>query len=351
MLVQVFINVLCHKKMHPFAGLPFSSSVLLSWYRNYLFFKYCRYSPKPRWWPSCFGPWEQIRTVPPSRWANLLQAWVVPPPLGRHTWDCTMTMSITLFPASAKSSPWEWKKLYMELAITNPQWKYIPVMCWEQISLISLGRKQWQALSGGISWCFIEVSSLNESLVATLWESNAVEIGNNSLLQPAMGKGIALHSSCCFSFCILQRRRDFLQWMLDSRDSDDYTAAACFDVISPSAASRQNEVPLAGRAPSEKVQKTLTEDEIAGQAFLFLIAGYETTTSTLSFATYLLATNPECQEKVLREIDEFSAKHVSMMWWCGASCREQDNVNVVMALWHMHGPYLSQLNMHILTFH
>ncbi|XP_061867142.1 thromboxane-A synthase [Colius striatus] len=107
-----------------------------------------------------------------------------------------------------------------------------------------------------------------------------------------------------------ERRRDFLQWMLDSRDSADSLAAGCFDVISPSAASRQNEAPLAGRVPSQNVQKMLTEDEIAGQAFLFLIAGYETTTSTLSFATYLLATNPECQEKVLQEVDEFSAKHM-----------------------------------------
>uniref|UniRef100_A0A663LNI6 Thromboxane-A synthase n=1 Tax=Athene cunicularia TaxID=194338 RepID=A0A663LNI6_ATHCN len=107
-----------------------------------------------------------------------------------------------------------------------------------------------------------------------------------------------------------ERRRDFLQWMLDSRNSADSLAAGCFDVSSPSAASRQNESPLAGRAPSEKVQKMLTEDEIAGQAFLFLIAGFETTTSTLSFATYLLATNPECQEKVLQEVDEFSAKHM-----------------------------------------
>ncbi|NWV85739.1 THAS synthase, partial [Dasyornis broadbenti] len=95
-----------------------------------------------------------------------------------------------------------------------------------------------------------------------------------------------------------ERRRDFLQWMLDSRD-----AAAGSDVLGPSAAPRQSQAPL----PS---QTTLTDDEIAGQAFLFLIAGYETTTSTLAFATYLLATNPECQEKVLREVDEFSAKHM-----------------------------------------
>uniref|UniRef100_A0A8C8RHD7 Hydroperoxy icosatetraenoate dehydratase n=1 Tax=Pelusios castaneus TaxID=367368 RepID=A0A8C8RHD7_9SAUR len=64
-------------------------------------------------------------------------------------------------------------------------------------------------------------------------------------------------------------RRDFLQLMLD--------------------------------ALPKKEQKTLSEDEIVAQAFIFLIAGYETTTSALSFATYLLATNPECQEKLLQE--------------------------------------------------
>lgn len=127
------------------------------------------------------------------------------------------------------------------------------------------------------------------------------------------------HSLCFLSSCILQRRRDFLQWMLDSRNSADALAAGCFDVISPATTTSQNEVPPAGKTPSEKVQKTLTEDEIAGQAFLFLIAGYETTTSTLSFATYLLATHPECQEKVLQEIDEFSAKHVSTIHWHGGS--------------------------------
>lgn len=136
------------------------------------------------------------------------------------------------------------------------------------------------------------------------------------------------HPSHSSSRCLLQRRRDFLQWMLDACDSADSLAAACSGGLGPSAAPRYNDAPLAGTAPAEKAQKALTEDEIAGQAFLFLIAGYETTTSTLSFATYLLATNPECQEKVLREVDEFSAKHVSMMCWSGALCREQGHVNV-----------------------
>ncbi|KAL8222065.1 UNVERIFIED_CONTAM: hypothetical protein K2H54_074869 [Gekko kuhli] len=59
----------------------------------------------------------------------------------------------------------------------------------------------------------------------------------------------------------------------------------------------------------KKQPRTLSDDEIAGQAFLFLIAGYETTNNTLSFVTYLLATNPECQQKLLCEVDEFFAKH------------------------------------------
>ncbi|XP_008944145.1 PREDICTED: thromboxane-A synthase, partial [Merops nubicus] len=98
-----------------------------------------------------------------------------------------------------------------------------------------------------------------------------------------------------------ERRRDFLQWMLDSCGSAESLAAGRPEALGPSAAAS---------TPAEKCQQTLTEDEIAGQAFLFLIAGYETTTSTLSFATYLLATNPECQEKVLQEVDEFSGKHM-----------------------------------------
>ncbi|XP_041114004.1 bifunctional cytochrome P450/NADPH--P450 reductase 1-like [Polyodon spathula] len=54
----------------------------------------------------------------------------------------------------------------------------------------------------------------------------------------------------------------------------------------------------------------LTEDEIMGQAFIFLLAGYETTSSTLAFAAYLLAIHQDCQEKLQREVDEFYARHV-----------------------------------------
>ncbi|KAK6166507.1 hypothetical protein SNE40_023175 [Patella caerulea] len=52
-----------------------------------------------------------------------------------------------------------------------------------------------------------------------------------------------------------------------------------------------------------KVIKRLTLEEIIGQAFLFFVAGYETTANTLHFIAYHLAKNPEVQEKVIKEIE------------------------------------------------
>ncbi|XP_065421578.1 thromboxane-A synthase isoform X2 [Chrysemys picta bellii] len=106
-----------------------------------------------------------------------------------------------------------------------------------------------------------------------------------------------------------ERRRDFLQLILDARSSTNYISEEYFDIVNQADVSIQDHKPPVDKALSKKVQKTLSEDEIVGQAFIFLIGGYETTTNALSFATYLLATNPECQEKLLQEIDEFSGKH------------------------------------------
>ena len=51
--------------------------------------------------------------------------------------------------------------------------------------------------------------------------------------------------------------------------------------------------------------KQLTTEQIAGFAFEFLLAGYETTANTLSYTTYLLAMNPDVQEKLQTEIDQY----------------------------------------------
>ncbi|XP_067680480.1 cytochrome P450 3A7-like [Haliotis asinina] len=84
-------------------------------------------------------------------------------------------------------------------------------------------------------------------------------------------------------------RRDFLQLMLNShklevaqeeKDSDSYVDL-------------------------DKSQKRgMTNDEILANAILFLFGGYETSNLTLSYFAYNLATNQDCQDKLIKEIDQ-----------------------------------------------
>lgn len=50
--------------------------------------------------------------------------------------------------------------------------------------------------------------------------------------------------------------------------------------------------------------KRLTDDEVLAQSLIFMVAGFETTGSTLSYMAYVLAKHPEVQEKLLEELDE-----------------------------------------------
>ncbi|CAG2102957.1 unnamed protein product [Medioppia subpectinata] len=51
-------------------------------------------------------------------------------------------------------------------------------------------------------------------------------------------------------------------------------------------------------------EKYLTEDEMLAQSWVFFAAGYETAATTLTFATYELALNPNCQQKLYEEVME-----------------------------------------------
>lgn len=52
------------------------------------------------------------------------------------------------------------------------------------------------------------------------------------------------------------------------------------------------------------VYTELSLDEILGQGVIAFVAGYETTATLMTFLSYVLATHPDIQEKLLKEIDE-----------------------------------------------
>ena len=62
-----------------------------------------------------------------------------------------------------------------------------------------------------------------------------------------------------------------------------------------------------GETPSSSSssKKSLTDDDVAASACIFLLAGYDTISSTLAFASCMLAINPEKQDKLCAEIDAY----------------------------------------------
>lgn len=53
---------------------------------------------------------------------------------------------------------------------------------------------------------------------------------------------------------------------------------------------------------------TLTYEEMAAQVWVFLLAGLETSSTTISFCLYELSINQNIQRKVHEEIDQISKK-------------------------------------------
>ena len=88
--------------------------------------------------------------------------------------------------------------------------------------------------------------------------------------------------------------------VLDARHSTHSVGVEDFDMVTEALSSAKCTVDPPQRSRPTSMSKPLTTDEIVGQAFLFLIAGHEIITNTLSFVTYLLATHPDCQERLLR---------------------------------------------------
>ncbi|XP_049778135.1 probable cytochrome P450 6a13 isoform X1 [Schistocerca cancellata] len=82
------------------------------------------------------------------------------------------------------------------------------------------------------------------------------------------------------------RRNDFLQLVLD-------------------AAAKENE-----DIKEQRIQESvMTDDKIVAQSVLFLLAGYETSSTLLSYASYELALSPDVQEKARNEVKNVLSKY------------------------------------------
>uniref|UniRef100_A0A8C7J3B5 Thromboxane-A synthase n=1 Tax=Oncorhynchus kisutch TaxID=8019 RepID=A0A8C7J3B5_ONCKI len=86
-----------------------------------------------------------------------------------------------------------------------------------------------------------------------------------------------------------ERRRDFLQLTLDTRSTKECVSLEHFDVVNHSP----------NRRSVQTQKRMMSEDKIVGQAFVFFLSGYETSSNTLAFTCYLL-------------VDDFFTRYVSM---------------------------------------
>ncbi|XP_055681823.1 cytochrome P450 6g1-like [Lutzomyia longipalpis] len=78
--------------------------------------------------------------------------------------------------------------------------------------------------------------------------------------------------------------------------------------------SKRNDLIDALIAMREEDSELFKGDTLVAQAAIFLVAGYETSSSTTAFVLYELARNPEIQEKVRKDIMDYMAKYGSVQY-------------------------------------
>ncbi|KAL1438654.1 hypothetical protein MTO96_047848 [Rhipicephalus appendiculatus] len=104
------------------------------------------------------------------------------------------------------------------------------------------------------------------------------------------------------------RRKDLLQLMIDAKDSRVDVGSLTSKQLT---AAEDNDEELSTRATTEMAngklsrvysKATLDDDDITQNAFAILVAGFETTSNTMSLVTHMLIHHPQVQEKVREEL-------------------------------------------------
>ena len=95
--------------------------------------------------------------------------------------------------------------------------------------------------------------------------------------------------------------------MLDaSEDASDQTDPASSTTATTGCPAHQSaSVGSVGTGETGGKRHKLTDKDLVDFAVSFLGAGYETTANTISYTSYLLALNPDIQEKLQSEIDSY----------------------------------------------
>lgn len=68
-------------------------------------------------------------------------------------------------------------------------------------------------------------------------------------------------------------------------------------------------IKLKNNGTDESGLGALTLNEIAAQAFIFILAGFETSSTTMAFCLYELAVNPDIQDRARQEIRKVIKRH------------------------------------------
>lgn len=99
-------------------------------------------------------------------------------------------------------------------------------------------------------------------------------------------------------------QKDLLQHMIEAKQSRVDVGSVTSDQLTAADDNDHEQKPASQLANgfTHSSKAVLDDDDITQNAFLVLIAGYETTSNTLTLVTHMLVNYPEIQEKVRREI-------------------------------------------------